>query len=143
MRFLKIFFNFYINASIHVSLSVYALMRITEVYFGLSYDEDLNYFVFYATVTGYNFIKYAGVAKWYHKSLTKNLKVIQIFSLICFCLMCYYGWKLPLDTLLLFIPLGLITVLYAVPFLAGFQKSLRGISYLKVFLVAVAGFFPP
>lgn len=136
MTFLKHLFSFYINASIHVALSVYALSRITEYYFELSYNENLDYVIFYGTITGYNFIKYAGVAKFYHMSLTKSMRLIQIFSFACFCLLCYYAWQLPTNTLLYFLPFGLLTVLYIVPFLGGFQKSLRGISYLKVFIVA-------
>ena len=136
MTFLKHVFNFYINASIHVSLAVYALTRITEYYFDLPYNKNLDYFIFFATITGYNFIKYAGVAKFYHMSLTKSMRLIQIFSFICFCLLCYYGWLLPLDILLLFSPFGLLTFLYIIPFLGGFQKNLREISYLKIFIVA-------
>ena len=136
MSFLKLIFNFYINASVHVALAVYGLVRITEIYFNLPYNENLDYFIFFGTITGYNFIKYAGVAKFYHMSLTKSMRLIQIFSFICFCLLCYYGWLLPLDTLLYFTPFGVLTVLYIVPFVGGFQKSLRGISYLKIFIVA-------
>lgn len=136
MTFLKHILNFYINASIHVALSVYALVRITEYYFELAYNENLNYFIFFGTITAYNFIKYAGVAKFYHMSLTKRMRLIQIFSFFCFCALCYYGWVLPFKTLLLFTPFGLLTVLYIVPFLMGFQKNLREISYLKIFVVA-------
>tara|TARA_R110001632_G_scaffold47551_3_gene120437 strand:- start:5617 stop:6435 length:819 start_codon:yes stop_codon:yes gene_type:complete len=136
MSFLKHLFNFYVNASIHVALAVYAFVRVTELYFDLPYNENLDYFIFYGTITGYNFIKYAGVAKFYHMSLTKSMRLIQIFSFACFCLLCYYAWQLPIETLLYFLPLGLLTVLYIVPFLGGFQKNLRGISYLKVFIVA-------
>lgn len=136
MSFLKVIFNFYINASIHVALAVYAMVRVTELYFEIPYNENLDYFIFYGTITGYNFIKYAGVAKFYHMSLTKSMRLIQIFSFICFCLFVYYAWLLPLDTLLYFSPFGLLTILYIVPFLGGFQKNLREISYLKVFIVA-------
>lgn len=134
--FLNKLFQFYINTSIHVALSVYALLRITEFYFEIPYQKEINYFIFFATITGYNFIKYAGVAKFYHQSLTNSLRVIQIFSFICFCLMLYYAYKLPSKTLLFFVPFAAITLLYAIPFLAGFQKSLREISYLKIFVVA-------
>jgi 4-hydroxybenzoate polyprenyltransferase len=48
----------------------------------------------------------------------------------------YYGLKLPTNTLFYFIPFGLLTVVYVVPFLGGFQKNLRRVSYLKIFLVA-------
>jgi hypothetical protein len=98
--------------------------------------QNLNGFIFFATITGYNFIKYAGVAKFYHTSLTKSLRLIQIFSLICFCLMLYFAWYLPIKTLLYFSPLGLLTALYVIPFIGGFQKNLREVSYLKIFVVA-------
>nr|WP_299033180.1 hypothetical protein [uncultured Tenacibaculum sp.] len=137
MNLFKKVLDFYINSSIHVALTVFSLFRITELYFDFSYDESLGFFVFFATITGYNFVKYAGVAKLHHRSLTKNLRIIQIFSLICFLLMCYYAWLLPLRTLLFFVPLGVLTFLYAVPFLSGFQKNLRSIGYLKIVVVAL------
>ncbi len=137
MQILKKLFDFYLNASIHVALAVYSLVRITEIYFDLNYNEPLNYFAFYATITGYNFVKYFGIAKFHHRSLTQNLKIIQIFSLICFLLLCYYASQLALNTLLVYSAFGLLTVLYAIPFLSGFQKSLRGVSYLKIVVVAL------
>ena len=142
MRFLKRLFNFYINSSVHVALAVYSLVKITELYFDLPNNVSLNYFIFFGTITGYNFVKYAGVAKFHHRSLTTQLKIIQLFSLFCFLAMCYYAWQLPINTLLYFVPFGLLTVLYAVPFLSGFQKNLRNISYLKIIVVAIvwAGF---
>ncbi len=137
MRFLQQLFNFYINASIHVALAVLALVKVTELYFDLPCNKSLGYFVFYGTITGYNFIKYAGVAKLHHRSLTNNLKVIQIFSLFCFGLMCFYALQLSMNTLLFFVPFGILTLLYAVPFLSGFQKNLRSIGYLKIIVVAL------
>ncbi|TVZ57043.1 hypothetical protein OD91_2349 [Lutibacter sp. Hel_I_33_5] len=137
MKLLKIALDFYVNASIHVALSVYCFVRITEIYFNLSYNESLDYFMFYGTITGYNFVKYAGVAKLHHRSLTNNLKAIQIFSFICFLLMCFYGVKLSFNTLLFLVPFSLLTLLYAIPFLSGFQKNLRTISHLKIIVVAL------
>jgi len=137
MNFLKAIFNFYINASIHVALAVYALVRVTEMYLGLDYNENLDFFIFYGTITGYNFIKYAGIAKLHHKSLTENLKVIQVFSLICFLLTLLYACKLSVSTLFFFLPLGVLTLLYAVPFLRGSSKNLRNITTLKIFLIAL------
>ena len=137
MNLLKKIFDLYINASIHVALSVYSFVRITELYFGLAYNESLDLFFFYATITGYNFVKYAGVAKFHHISLTTHLKIIQIFSIICFLLMCFYASKLSLQTLLFFTSFGLLTILYAIPFFSKFQKNLRSIGYLKIIIVAV------
>ena len=136
MKVLKNIFDFYLNASIHVALAVYAFVRITEIYFKLPYNENVDYFIFYGTITGYNFVKYSGLAKLYHASLTSNLKMIQIFSLGCFFAMCYYGFMMDVKTLLLSVPFTLLTVFYAVPFLNGFGKNLREISYLKIMVVA-------
>lgn len=142
MRVFKLILDFYINSSIHVALAVYSLVKITAFYFNLSSNENLNYFIFFGTITGYNFVKYAGVAKLHHKSLTNNLKIIQLFSFICFLVMCFYAYLLPLNTLFFCIPFVLLTVLYAIPFLSGFHKNLRQISYLKIVVVALvwAGF---
>jgi hypothetical protein len=119
-----------------VALSVFAFTRITEIYFDLPSNDNLKVFIFLGTITGYNFIKYAGVAKFYHRSLTKSMRMIQIFSFLCFCLLIYFGWQIPVKTLLYFSPLALLTLLYIVPFIGGFQKNLREVSYLKIFIVA-------
>jgi len=98
--------------------------------------------MFFGTITGYNFVKYAGVAKLHHRSLTKGLKKIQIFSFFCFLALCYFTYQIPVKTLYYTIPFCLLTIFYAVPFLSGFDKNLRQVSYLKIIVVAFvwAGF---
>ena len=120
-----------------MALAVYSLLRITEVYFDIEHNETLGYFTFYTSITGYNFVKYFGIAKFHHRSLTKNLKIIQVFSFFCFLFMCYYGAQLEVFTVLLYACFGVLTLSYAIPFLSGFQKNLRSISYLKVGVVAL------
>ncbi|MBE7628905.1 hypothetical protein [Tenacibaculum piscium] len=141
MNFIKKLLDFYINSSIHVSLAVYSFARITAFYTDLSFhklfNDSLYFFLFFATITGYNFVKYSGVAKLQHRGLPISLKIIQLFSLCSFLLMCFYASKLKVNTLLLLIPLGILTFLYAVPFLSGFQKNLRSIGYLKIGIVAL------
>ncbi|MFQ3296433.1 MAG: hypothetical protein ACI9JT_000310 [Polaribacter sp.] len=142
MKFLRAVFNFYINASVHVALAVYALVRITEQYLELNYQANFTALIFFGTITGYNFVKYAGVAKLHHRSLTEDLKIIQVFSFLCFLATCYLGAQVSLKTLIFAIPFVLLTLLYAVPFLSGFDKNLREVSYLKIVVVAIvwAGF---
>lgn len=137
MKILRLIFDFYINASIHVALAVYAMLRVTEIYFDLPYNLNLNYFVFFGTITGYNFVKYAGVAKLHHRSLTDDLKIIQVFSFFCFLALCYFAYQISLQTLYFTIPFCLLTILYAVPILSGFEKNLRQVSYLKIVVVAL------
>lgn len=137
MKFFKSVFDFYINSSIHVAIAVVTLLRITELYFEFSHNKSIAWLLFFATITGYNFVKYAGVAQLHHRSLTNNLRVIQVFSFFCFLLLCYFIWLQPLRTILFFLPFGVLTFLYAVPFLSGFQKNLRSIGYLKIVVVAI------
>ena len=141
MMFLKQLFNFYINSSIHVALAVYALTYITLVEYDIRYDENVLYFVFYATITGYNFVKYFGIAKFHHRRLAGWLKVIQIFSLISFVLLCYYGLQLPTKILIYIAIFGGITFLYAIPILPkrifiDKHQNLRSIGGLKVYVIA-------
>ena len=142
MTIFKQVFNFYINSSIHVALAVFSMSWITLKNFNLPYDANILYFVFYASITGYNFVKYFGMAKFHHRSLTPWLKWIQVFSLLCFILMCYYGLNLEGKTMLYIAGFGLVTFLYAIPILPNKlfvdeQNNLRSITGLKVYIIAL------
>ncbi|WP_028283711.1 UbiA prenyltransferase family protein [Olleya marilimosa] len=142
MKVLKQLLDFYINSSIHVALAVYALSWITLKKLNINGDETILYFNFFATITGYNFVKYFGIAKWHHRSLANWLKVIQVFSLVCFGLMCYYALQLQNNSLMLITGFGMVTFLYAIPFLPkkwylDTQQNLRDISGLKVYVIAL------
>jgi len=142
MSRLKRIFDFYINSSIHVALAVYAMSWLTLLQFDLVYDKHVLYFVFFATITGYNFVKYFGLAKLYHRSLARWLKVIQVFSMLCFAALCFYAYKLNLQTLISVGIFGLATFLYAVPVLPkkiflDKQHNLRSISGLKIYIIAL------
>ncbi len=142
MRVIKQILDFYINSSIHVALAVYSLTWVTLKTLNISYDENVLYFVFYATITGYNFVKYFGLAKFHYRSLSNWLKIIQIFSLLCFALMCFYAYKLQFETLIFAILLGMINFFYAIPFLPkkffiDKKHNLRSIGGLKIYLIAL------
>jgi len=142
MQVLKQLLNFYINSSIHVALAVYALTYLTLIEFGILYDASVLYFVFFASITGYNFVKYFGLAKFHHRSLAGWLKAIQVFSLICFILMCYYLLRLPTKTLIYISVFGMVTFFYAMPLLPkrifiDKKHNLRSIGGLKVYVIAL------
>ena len=142
MKLAKQLLGFYINSSIHVALSVFSLTWVTLIEYNLLYDENTLYFVFYATITGYNFVKYFGVAKFHHRSLASWLKAIQIFSFFSFLFLCYYAYQLEKNTLVCIAIFGAITFLYAIPFLPkrlflDKQHNLRSIGGLKIYLIAL------
>jgi hypothetical protein len=142
MKLLKQLFDFYINSSIHVALSVVSLTWITLLEYNISLDITLLIFIFFSSITGYNFVKYFGLAKFHHRSLANWLKAIQIFSFFCFLLMCYYAFELSFKTLMCLAGFGVVTFLYAIPFLPKYlfldsKHNLRSISGLKIYLIAV------
>ena len=135
MRILKNLFAFYISGSIHVALAVVALALISGIHLEISPDEDLLFFIFFGTITGYNFIKYAGVAGLHHRSLTKNLRLIQIFSFLCFVGLVIFVFRIKLEVIAVAILLGILTLLYALPFFG--QRNLRTIGGIKIYIIAL------
>ena len=135
MSIFRLVFKFYINSSIHVALAVCAFLAITLKVLHLPYAENLMCFVFFGTITGYNFVKYAGIAQLHHRSLTSTLRAIQIFSLISFACCLYFAFQLRFSVLLACIPLALLTLFYAVPLLPS-NNNLRTTPTLKVFVIA-------
>jgi hypothetical protein len=142
VKLIKALFDFYINSSIHVALAVCAMSWITLLEFDISFDITLLWFIFFASITGYNFVKYFGIAKFHHRSLASWLKIIQIFSFACFLLLCFFAFKLSLRTLLCIGAFAIVTFIYAIPFLPQHlfmdeQKNLRSIGGLKVYVIAL------
>ena len=141
MQLIKQVLDFYINSSIHVALAVVSLSWITLLEFEIPLDKNVLFFIFFASVTGYNFIKYFGLAKFHHRRLVNWLKVIQIFSFCCFIGLCYYGYQLDPKTLIYIFSAAVITLLYAMPLLPkqlfiNRKHSLRGIKGLKIYVIA-------
>lgn len=142
MRVLKTVFNFYINSSIHVALAIVSMACITYLEFDISIDSNLLSFIGFASITGYNFVKYFGLAKFHHRSLSNKLKAIQVFSLICFLAMCYFLLQLNTASFIAILIFGAVTFLYAIPllpnrFFVDKKKKLRSISGLKIYIIAL------
>lgn len=135
MNFIQKLINFYIESSIHVALSVYSLVQITYLYFDFPQNKSFGYFVFFATIVGYNFVKYDKLVTLKHKNAGNGKKLIQLFTAICFLLMFFYGLKLSLKVIITLIPFALLTFFYATPFLKS-TKNLRNIASAKILIIA-------
>ena len=137
MTSLKRLLDFYINSSLHVAVAVLSFCILTAYESNLNLTTDFYVSIFCASVLGYNFVKYFGLAKFYYRSLTTRLKYIQwvsVFSLIglgyTFCL-------LQNTSQLLLVVLGLITFLYAIPLGIKTPKNLRSIGGVKIYVIAI------
>ena len=135
MQLLSSVFRFYINASIHVAFAVLALVGISWIEYDLQIPNALWFFVFFGTITGYNFVKYANIAGLGHRELKDSRRSIQIFSFICFAIVSYFSFRLSLDILLVLGGFAVLTFFYAVPLLR--YENLRSLTSLKVFVVAL------
>lgn len=134
IKLFNFLFKFYIDASIHVALAVYALFTVFVKTNGLVYDESIAYTLFYGTITSYNFVKFAPIAKLHYRNLTKNLQLIQVFSFFSFLGLIYYAFQLPFRTKVVFLVGMFLVIVYAIPVLQ--KKNLRSIGKLKIYWVA-------
>ncbi len=135
MKILKNLFNFYIDSSIHVALAACGFVGVSILEFDISITIELLGFIFFGTITGYNFVKYAEIAKLKHRSLNLSLRQIQIFSFFCFLALVYFLFQLPFKTLIITGVFAALTFFYAIPFLA--YKRLRSLVGMKIIIVAL------
>ncbi|TCL68654.1 hypothetical protein EV196_10171 [Mariniflexile fucanivorans] len=125
-----------------MALSVVSLTWITLLEYDVLFDRDLLFFIFFASISGYNFVKYFGIVKFHHRRLASWLKTIQVFSFFCFLLMFYYVFKLQVETLYFIVGFGVVTFFYAIPFLPKYlyldgKQNLRNVGGIKVYLIAL------
>ncbi|MDX1461615.1 MAG: hypothetical protein R3359_01060 [Marinirhabdus sp.] len=135
MGVLSSVFKFYINASIHVAFAVTAMAAVTVLEFDLDLPFAVWLFIFFGSVTGYNFVKYAKVAGLHHRSLAQSLRAIQVFSGLCGMVLLFSVFFVPLEVLFTAAGFGLLTLFYAVPLMK--QKNLRSFAGMKILIVAL------
>ncbi|QLE00471.1 hypothetical protein HX109_02425 [Galbibacter sp. BG1] len=136
MKLLKYIFNFYLDTSIHVALSVFALAQVTSLYFNINFDPNISYALFFGTIVEYSFIKYSPLAKHYVFVTQKYIRGIQIFSGICLLIALYYIFKLNIETLITASVLVVLAFLYVVPAISS-QRNFRSLKGIKIYIVAI------
>ena len=136
MRFFKLIFNFYINSSIHVALSCYALVRMTQYMFHIPEGDTVANFAFFGTIVGYNFVKYDALARAKKIQMRKKLKVITLFSFCSFILVGFYFFQLERVTQIIAIAFLSVTLLYTLPFFPN-KKNARNWAGVKIYIVAL------
>lgn len=126
MKLIKRLFDFYINSSLHIGFAVLALTLITQKSASLSIQIPLNGTIFFATVLGYNFLKYYEIfktKKWH----TSNYYSILTVSFLANLGFLFFFFKLNLESQIHLFLASLVVLLY--PFL-------RKLGWLKMFLVS-------
>ncbi|MEM6893750.1 MAG: hypothetical protein AAF554_08670 [Bacteroidota bacterium] len=129
-------FQFYLDSSIHVGFSVASLTVVTSLMLNISLDWNLFFFQILATVVGYSFIKYGVEAEKYWLVSKKYYRYIRFFSVLCFLGSVFFLVQLKPRVWYGVAVLGLLTLLYAIPFLGRF-KNLRNVGGFKIFMVSL------
>lgn len=119
-----------------MALAVVSLSLLSFLEFNLAVDFNLLFFIFFGSITGYNFVKYAGIAKLYHRSLARNLRLIQVFSFFCFLGFVYFAFQQELKVLITAGVFGVFTLLYAIP-TGKNNQNLRNVGGVKIFIIAL------
>ena len=136
MVVLKKILDFYINSSLHVALSAFALVSMTQYFFGVDGDFSVAFFAFFGTVVGYNFVKYDAIARLNKTEIKKELKAIVFLSFIsllaCFYFFLQLSWESKLSAFIFF---GL-TLLYTLPFFPNKQNA-RNWKGVKIYIVGI------
>jgi hypothetical protein len=136
MKVLKNVFDFYIDGSIHVALSCFALVRMTQYMFHISGDLQMANFAFFGTIVGYNFVKYEAWARAKNSKMRPKLKGIIILSFLSILSVGFYFFQLQRITQIVSVAVFVLTLLYTLPFFPN-RKNARNWAGVKIYIVAM------
>jgi hypothetical protein len=136
MKILKTILDFYIHSSIHVALSVFALVQMTDLVFGITSNGSVAYFAFFGTVVGYNFVKYDALVRSKKIQMRNSLKLILLFSVFSFIAVGFFFFQLQRITQMVSVAVLVITLLYTLPFFPN-RKNARNWAGVKIYIVAL------
>tara|TARA_R110002020_G_scaffold137434_2_gene306538 strand:+ start:74889 stop:75713 length:825 start_codon:yes stop_codon:yes gene_type:complete len=133
---LKQLFDFYLDASIHVALAVFALTVVSGLMLSIPFDTHLSTFLFFGTIAAYNFVKYGVEAKKYILVANAYHKNIQVLSLLCLAISVYHAFFFTWQVWKCILFLLFLTGLYALPVLPH-SRNIRSWGGFKIFVVAM------
>jgi hypothetical protein len=136
MNFLRQLLAFYINSSIHVALSCFALVNITYLIVNIPSDNAVAFFAFFGTIVGYNFVKFDALARTNKNKMSVQLKAISGLSFVSLLLVLFYFFRLQNTAKISALIFLVLTILYTLPFFPN-TKNARNWAGLKIYIVAI------
>lgn len=135
MNAIKQLFKAYIYGSMHVAMSVLALVLMTDHMFRISFDWAIATFAWCGTMFSYNFMKYDGLFR-VKKTAGRRIKIIVALSTVALAVAGISFFFLERVTQITAIVFFGLTALYTVPFFPN-TKNLRNWSGIKIYIVAL------
>jgi hypothetical protein len=136
MKIFRKAFDFYLYCSIHVALSCYSLVRISQYDFNISKDFHIAYFAFFGTIVGYNFVKYEALVRAKKSQMKYELKAIVVLVFISLIAAGFYFFQLQISAQIFSIAFLVLTLLYTLPFFPN-RKNARNWAGVKIYIVAL------
>lgn len=136
MSIFKRIFDFYLQASFHVALSCWALVKLTECWFHLPSDGSVSGFAFFGTIVGYNFVKYDALVRTRKQAPKAQHQLIAGISFIAFFGAVYCFLQLQSHAQMASMAVLLLTVLYTLPFFPN-RKNARNWAGVKIYMVTL------
>lgn len=136
MRILKKIFDFYLDGSIHVALSCFSLVQITQLYFNIPKDLLIANFAFFGTIVSYNFVKYESFVRTKKDQIRIKFKAIFVLFFLSLIAAGLCFFQLERITQIISISFLLLTLLYALPFFPN-KKNVRNWAGIKIYIVAL------
>lgn len=119
-----------------MAFSAFALVSMTQYFFGVQGDLSVAWFAFFGTVVGYNFVKYDAIARLNKTEIKKELKAIVFLSFISFLSCFYFFLQLSWETKLSAFAFFGLTLLYTLPFFPNKQNA-RNWKGIKIYIVSL------
>ncbi len=136
MKVMRSLFRTYIHGSLHVSLALISFVAYTVGLAGVSLSWAYMGFLFFASVAGYNAIKF-GAEPWKRETMRhRHSRNIVWISTISAGIASVFVLWLPTETIGLIALGALVAALYALPVLPGF-RNFRSFGMIKVPLVVL------
>lgn len=136
MKQLKQLFDFYLDSSIHVALSCFALVNYTYLILNISINYSVVLFAFFGTIAGYNFVKFDALARAKKNKMSWKLKAIAGLSFLSLIIGIYYFLELQKITKIIASVVLILTILYTLPFFPN-KRNARNWVGLKIYIVAI------
>ena len=136
MRILRKIFDFYLDGSIHVALSCFSLVQITQLYFNIPKDFLIANFAFFGTIVSYNFVKYESFVRTKKDQIPKKFRAILVLFFLSLIAAGFWFFQLERISQIISVVFLILTLLYALPFFPN-KKNARNWAGIKIYIVAL------
>ena len=136
MKPFKPLFDFYLDSSVHVALSCFALVNCTYLILNISINYSVALFAFFGTIAGYNFVKFDALARSKKNKMSWKLKAITGLSFFSIFIGIYYFLELQKITKIIAALVLILTILYTLPFFPN-KKNARNWAGIKIYIVSI------